>query len=108
MFSKDKIEISWSIYIIREGKLYFLETMLRRYNIYSSLFSFRKYDLESQNRDQDEDFLNLWKKWWKKRLWLKKSNNIAVFWRINTLTNNNFYVGLDNWKVWVIFPKILT
>ena len=108
MFSKDKIEISWSIYIIREGKLYFLETMLRRYNIYSSLFSFRKYDLESQNRDQDEDFLNLWKKWWKKRLWLKKSNNIAVFWRINTLTNNNFYVGLDNWKVWVIFPKILS
>ena len=108
MFSKNKIEISWSIYIIREGKLYFLETMLRRYNIYSSLFSFRKYDLESQNRDQDEDFLNLWKKNWKKRLWLKKSNNIAVFWRINTLTNNNFYVGLDNWKVWVIFPKILT
>ena len=90
--------------MIREGKLCFLESMLRRYNIYSHVFSFRKYDLENQNQDGYEDFTNLSNK----EYLAKKGNNIAVFWRINTLTNNNFYVGLDNWKVWVIFPKILT
>lgn len=102
-FTIDKRNISSAVYIIREGKLCFLESMLRRYNLYSHVFSFRKYDLEYQ-QDGYEDFTNLSNK----EYLVKKGNNIAVFWRINTLTNNNFYVGLDNWKVWVIFPKILT
>ena len=103
-FIIDKRKISSVVYMIREGKLCFLESMLRRYNIYSHVFSFRKYDLENQNQDGYEDFTNLSNK----EYLAKKGNNIAVFWRINTLTNNNFYVGLDNWKVWVIFPKILS
>lgn len=102
-FIIDKRKISSTVDEKREEKLYFLETMLRRYNIYSHLFSFRKYDLENQNQDSEEDFLNLWSK----GKLVKKSSNIAVFWRVESLSTNNFYVGLDCWKIWVILPNIL-